>query len=97
MFYALKFHKLCRKQTFIGSKYLSPYLNSMFSVFPPFVFYQNWSKSSNLYHLRHRFQWKSYRDINKLISMLHILISGHHSNNWVTESDEKLNEIRHTC
>ena len=36
-------------------------------------------------------------DIYKLISTLHILISGHHSNNRVTDSDEKLNEIRHTC
>ena len=29
--------------------------------------------------------------------MLHILISGQHWNNRVTESDEWLNEIRHTC
>ena len=36
-------------------------------------------------------------DINKLISMLHTLISGHHSNNRVTESDEKLKELRYTC
>ena len=28
--------------------------------------------------------------------MLHFLISGQHWNNRVTESDEKLNEIRHT-
>ena len=91
MFYALKFHILYRKQTLIGSKYLSPYLNSIFS---PFVFYQKWSKSSNLYNLRRRFLRRSYRDINKLISILHMLISGHHSNNRVTESDEKLNEIR---
>ena len=37
-----------------------------------------------------------YGGINKLISMLHILISGQHWNNRVTESDEELNEIRYT-
>ena len=45
-----------------------------------------------LYHLRRRFLRRSYRDINKLISMLHVLMSGIHSNNRVTESDEKLNK-----
>ena len=44
--------------------------------------------------MRRRFLRRSYRDINKLISMLYILISGHHSNNWVTESHEKLNKFR---
>ena len=88
MFYAFKFHKLCRKQTLIGKIY--------FFSFPPVYFLPNWSKSSNLYDLRRRFLRRSYRDINKLISVLHILIVGH-SNNRVTESDEKLNEIRSTC
>ena len=33
-------------------------------------------------------------DIDKLMSMLHILIYGQHRNNRMTGSDEKLNEIK---
>ena len=71
--------------------------SSYSSPFSPLIFCQNLSKSSNFYYPCHRFLRRRYRGIDKLISMLHVLISGQHWNNWATESNEKLNEIQHTC
>ena len=63
MFCALKFHKISRKQTLNGSKYVSPYFNSFFSIFPTLI-------------LRQLFLKRRYRGINRPISTLQILISG---------------------
>ena len=81
MFYVLKFHKLCQNQTLIGSKYLSPYLDSVFSLFPRLFS----TKIGQNQVICVTCVVDFYGDINKLISMLHVLISGDHSNNRVAE------------
>ena len=99
LFYAIKLHKLCRKQTLIGSKYLSlysPYLNSIFSFFLRLIFTKSGQNQVICITCVRQFLWRSHRDVNKQMPMLHILISGHHSNNRITESDKKLNEIKST-
>ena len=89
---SLKWFIAMKKQTKISLNFFCYICLHISIQFSPFFTVNFLSKSSSFYHLCHQFLWRCCRDVNKLIPMLHFLISGQHGNNRVTDRNEKLNK-----